>query len=51
MNRTLHTLVVGSLNFPPYNRLFEQSRRVFSLHGIAPTIHTIGGESRNKNLN
>ena len=44
MNRTLHTLVVGSLNFPPYVGMFEQSQRVFSPHGIAPAIHTMGGE-------
>nr|DAI31103.1 MAG TPA: hypothetical protein [Caudoviricetes sp.] len=43
MNRTLHTFVVGSLNFPPYNGWFEHSRRVFSPLGIAPTIHTIVG--------
>lgn len=43
MNRTLHTLVVGSLNFPPYAGMFEQSQRVFSPHGIAPTISTMGG--------
>lgn len=43
MNRTLHTLVVGSLNFPPYDSMFEQSRRVYSPRGLAPAIHTMGG--------
>lgn len=46
MNRTLHTLVVGSLNFPPYAGMFEQPRRVFSPHGIAPAIYTMGGENQ-----
>lgn len=43
MNRTLHTIVVGNLNFPTYDRMFEQSRRVYSPRGIAPAIHTMGG--------
>ncbi len=43
MNRTLHTLVVGSLNFPPFDGWFAQTQRVFSPHGIAPTIYTMGG--------
>lgn len=43
MNRNLHTIVVGSLNFPPYDSLFEQSQRVYSPRGLAPAIHTMGG--------
>lgn len=46
MNRTIHTIVVGSLNFPPYAGNYEQPRRVFSPHGIAPTIHTMRGGNR-----
>ena len=43
MNKTIHTIVIGSLATPPYNSMFEQSRRVYSQKGIAPTMHTCGG--------
>ena len=38
-----HTLVVGMMQTPPYDRMFEQSRRVYSAKGISPTLHTQGG--------
>lgn len=31
------------LTVPPYDRKFEQSRRVFSPKGVAPTVYTFGG--------
>lgn len=43
MNNDIHTLCLGMLNVPPYDRMFEQSRRVFSPKGVAPTVHTFGG--------
>lgn len=43
MNNHIHTLCLGQLNVPPFDRMFEQSRRVFSPKGIAPTVHTFGG--------
>ena len=46
MNRTIHTIVVGILNFPPYVQTYEQPLRVFSPLGIAPTIHTMRGGNR-----
>ena len=35
--------VIGTMQTPPYNRMFEQSRRVYSAKGISPTLHTQGG--------
>lgn len=43
MTDTTRTLVVGMMQTPPYNRMFEQSRRVYSTKGISPTQHTQGG--------
>ena len=43
MNNTARTIVVGMMQTPPYNRMFEQSRRVYSAKGISPTLHTQGG--------
>lgn len=43
MNNDVHTICLGLLNVPPFDRMFEQSRRVFSPKGIAPTVHTFGG--------
>lgn len=37
------TIVVGSLFAPPYDKVFESGRRVYSTKGIAPTIHTCAG--------
>ena len=42
-NNTTHTLVVGMMYTPPYDRMFEQSCRVYSAKGISPTLHTQGG--------
>lgn len=43
MTDTARTLVVGMMQTPPYDRMFEQSRRVYSAQGISPTLHTQGG--------
>lgn len=43
MTDTAHTLVVGMMQTPPYDRIFEQNRRVYSAKGISPTLHTQGG--------
>lgn len=43
MNNSIRTHCVGSLLTPPYDCMFEQSRRVFSSKGVAPTVHTFGG--------
>lgn len=51
MTDTTHSLVVGMMQTPPYDRMFEQSRRVYSAKGISPTLHTQGGgESRDKDI-
>ena len=42
MADTTRTLVVGIMQTPPYDRMFEQSRRVYSAKGISPTLHTQG---------
>lgn len=36
--RELKTIVVASLNFPPYTTMFEQPRRVYGKASIAPTL-------------
>lgn len=54
MTDTTRTLVVGMMQTPPYDRMFEQSRRVYSAKGISPTLHTqMGGgkKSRDKGIN
>lgn len=43
MNDTTRTIVVCMMQTPPYDRMFEQSRRVYSAKGISPTLHTQGG--------
>lgn len=44
MTDTTHSLVVGMMQEPPYDRMFEQSRRVYSAKGTSPTLHTqVGG--------
>ena len=35
--------VIGTMQTPPYNHMFEQSRRVYCAKGISPTLHTQGG--------
>ena len=34
---------VLSLNSGGYEKMFEQSRRVYGVDGIAPTQHCVGG--------
>lgn len=43
MTDTKRPIVVGMIQTPPYDRMFEQSRRVYSAKGISPTLHTQGG--------
>lgn len=43
MTDTTRIIVVGIMQTPPYDRMFEQSRRVYSAKGISPTLHTQGG--------
>lgn len=43
MNDNARTIVVGMMQTPPFDRMFEQSRRVYSEKGISPTLHTCGG--------
>lgn len=45
-NDTARTLVVGMMQTPPYDRMFEQSRRVYSAKGISPTMQTQGGVTK-----
>lgn len=45
LNSSTRTLVVGMMQAPPYDRMFEQSRRVYLAKGISPTLHTQGGEN------
>ena len=44
MTDTTRPIVVGMMQTPPYDRMFEQSRRVDSVKGISPTLHTRGGD-------
>lgn len=46
LNSSTRTLVVGMMQAPPYDRMFEQNRRVYSAKGISPTLHTHGGGHR-----
>lgn len=40
---------IGSLKGGRWDKLYEQSRRVYGTDGLSPTLHTCGGgESRNK---
>ena len=50
MTDTTRTIVVGMMQTPPYDRMFEQSRRVYSAKGISPTLHTQGGQFRDKGI-
>ena len=50
MTDTTRTIVVGMMQTPPYNRMFEQSRRVYSAKGISPTLLTQGGQFRDKGI-
>lgn len=41
-------ICVGKLNNPPYNKMHDMSKRVYSSKGISPTIHTCGGATWNQ---
>ncbi len=36
-------VMLGMLSSPPYDRMHDISRRVYSVQGIGPTCHTCGG--------
>nr|DAG31987.1 MAG TPA: hypothetical protein [Caudoviricetes sp.] len=46
MTNNTRPIVVGLMQTPPYDRMFEQSRRVYSIKGISPTLHTQGGATK-----
>lgn len=39
----IQTDVIGMLNDEKYSKMHEQSRRVYGVDGVSPTIHTQGG--------
>lgn len=39
---------VGKLNNPPYDKMHDISKRVYSCGGLSPTIHTCGGATWNQ---
>lgn len=43
MNEDVKTIVEGMLSDGKWQKMHEQSRRVYSIDGIAPTLHTCGG--------
>ena len=43
MTDTARTLVVGLMQTPPYDRMFESMRRVYSAQGLCPACLTHGG--------
>ena len=43
MTDTARTIVFGMMQIPPYHRMFAQSRRVYSVKRMSPTLHTCGG--------
>jgi hypothetical protein len=43
MTDTARTLVVGLMQTPPYDRMFESMRRVYSARGLCPACLTHGG--------
>lgn len=45
----MRCIQVGTLTGEKWSKMHEQSRRVYSPEGAAPTIHTMGGRSRDKN--
>ena len=45
-NKTTRIIVVGMMQTPPYDRMFVNSRRVYSAKGISPALHTQGGGHR-----
>lgn len=36
----IHPIVVGLLNTPPFDKTFDQVRRVYAVKGTAPTCGT-----------
>lgn len=50
MNEDVKTIVEGMLSDGKWQKMHEQSRRVYSIDGIAPTLHTCGGGILNLKL-
>nr|DAO57428.1 MAG TPA: hypothetical protein [Caudoviricetes sp.] len=38
MNNITHTLVVGMMQTPPFTRMFDVLRRVYSAQGLCPSL-------------
>ena len=43
MTDNAHTIVVGMMQTPPYDHMFESTRRVYSAKGLCPSCLTHGG--------
>lgn len=43
MNEDVTTEVTRILYGMPWDKMFDQPRRVFDANGICPTLHTCGG--------
>ena len=41
-DKTTRIIVIGLIQTPPYDRMFVNSRRVYSAKGISPALHTQG---------
>ena len=39
----IHTIVVGMLNTPPFDKRFQLAKRVYAVKGIAPACNTCAG--------
>ena len=50
MTDTSRTIVVGMMQTPPYDRMFESMRRVYSAKGLCPSCLTHGGNQEIKVL-
>ncbi len=46
MNDITHPIVVGMMQTPPYDRMFESMRRVYSAKGLCPSCLTHGGATK-----
>lgn len=41
--KEIHTIVVGMLNTPPFDKRFQLAKRVYAVKGIAPACNTCAG--------
>lgn len=46
----IHTIVVGLLNTPPFDKRFQLAKRVYAVKGIAPACNTCGGWTSAQNI-